>query len=323
MASLAWSQNELEFVPCDLCGSGEFRTLFTRPDRMTVVECMACGLAFLNPRPKRECIGRLYDAMYFQKSSPHSECGYSDYLSEDYRWIMFDLARVRLAPLKSIWAPRGKRCLEIGCATGEFCDLLANSGAVTTGVDLSTFVIQKAREWYPSLDFRSGAIEVASGSRKYDAVFGFELIEHVISPKQFLFAIMELITDAGIFVLTTPNLECGRKVGFDKWLGFNASFEHLYFFSSETLQRYARLVGFEIAQWRTGGGDGIVHPPVAIHQHPLKRAMMRTLRHAGLLDTARRLRRSFRPCDDVYQDHGEQHNLFVIFNKTKRPAPVG
>ena len=51
-----WKKEELESVPCDLCGSRRLRKLYIRPDGMTVQECMDCGLAFLNPRPKEECV---------------------------------------------------------------------------------------------------------------------------------------------------------------------------------------------------------------------------------------------------------------------------
>src|SRR5438132_756700 len=135
MNVVAWNSDELESVPCDLCGSNSSRKLYTRSDGMTVEECIDCGLAFLNPRPRAEYVAKLYDESYFRKPSASSLCGYSDYLCDDYRWNMIDQARIRLAALNDIWSPGGKRCLEAGCASGEFCRVLAQSGAVTTGVD--------------------------------------------------------------------------------------------------------------------------------------------------------------------------------------------
>src|SRR5262245_53814835 len=319
--STLWRKEELEYVTCDLCGSHELQALYTRPDEMLVAECKDCGLAFLNPRPKAGCIGKLYDETYFQKSSQDARCGYSHYLSDDGHRVLLESARIRLGSLKRLWSPHAKRCLEIGCATGEFCQALVQSGAVTTGVDLSEFVIQTARERYPLLDFRVGDIEAVSGARKYDAVFAFELIEHVISPKKFLSAAKELIVDGGLLVLTTPNLDCGKKSSFERWIGFHGSFEHLYFFAPETLHRYGKATGLELTHWLTGCGDGIVRLPRENHQHFLRRGLTEGLRSLGLLETARRVRQISRDCFGPYRNHGAGHNLLAIFKKVGRSDP--
>jgi 2-polyprenyl-3-methyl-5-hydroxy-6-metoxy-1,4-benzoquinol methylase len=320
--SILWRKEELECVTCDLCGSRELQALYMRPDEMRIVECRDCGLAFLNPRPKSGFIGKLYDEAYFQKSSQDADCGYSRYLSDDGRRILLESARIRLGALKKFWSPRGKRCLEIGCASGEFCQVLVQSGAVTTGVDLSEFVIQAARERYPTLDFRVGDIEAVSCTQKYDAVFAFELIEHVISPKTFLSAAKELIVDGGLLVLTTPNLDCGKKRGFERWIGFHGSFEHLYFLAPETLCQYGKTIGLELIHWLTGCGDGIVRSPDENHQHTLKRGLAKGLRSLGLLETARRVRQISRDHFGIYRNHGAEHNLLAIFKKFGRSDPL-
>ena len=70
---------------------------------------------------------------------------------------------------------------------------------------------------------------------------------------------------------------------------------------------------------RTGlAGDGIVPAPAHHGRSHLKEGLIRTLRAAGLLDTARRLRRTFRNYEDFYQLEGGLHNLFVIFRKISR-----
>jgi 2-polyprenyl-3-methyl-5-hydroxy-6-metoxy-1,4-benzoquinol methylase len=319
--STFWRAEELEYVTCDLCGSRELHALYTRPDEMLVAECKDCGLAFLNPRPKSGCIGKLYDETYFQKSSQDIQCGYSRYLSDDGRQVLLETARIRLGALKKFWSPHGKRCLEIGCATGEFCQVLAQSGAVTTGVDLSEFVIQAARDRYPSLDFRIGDIEAVSGTQKYDAVFAFELIEHVISPKEFLSTAKELIADGGLLVLTTPNLDCGKQSGFERWIGFHGSFEHLYFFAPETLHRYGKTTGLELIHWLTGCGDGIVRLPGENHQHALKEGLTKSLRSLGLLEAAKRVRQVSQDYFGTYRNHGAEHNLLAIFKKLGRSDP--
>src|SRR5262245_61870930 len=54
--------------------------------------------------------------------------------------------------------------LDIGCATGEFSDLLRRSlppdpARKVTGVDLSTTAIERARSRYPQVEFRNSGFE--------------------------------------------------------------------------------------------------------------------------------------------------------------------
>jgi hypothetical protein len=56
----------MEYVTCNLCGS-IIPTLFRKKDKLGtvriefhVVECLGCGLLYVNPRPDQGEIGRFY-----------------------------------------------------------------------------------------------------------------------------------------------------------------------------------------------------------------------------------------------------------------------
>src|SRR5205823_10108864 len=118
---------------------------------------------------------------------------------------------------------RQKACLEVGCATGEFCELVRSKGARVVGLDLASEAIAQARLRYPLIEFREGDLAALQSDEQMDLIFAFELIEHVDSPAQFLSSVASHLKPGGRLILTTPNYNCGRKVGVDRWSGFQSS----------------------------------------------------------------------------------------------------
>lgn len=309
-----WSSDDLESIACDACGSTTCRELVVRPDGMRVVECESCGLGYLNPRPRPALISRLYREDYFGKADTSASCGYVDYLDE--REELLRLSQRRLEIVQDVIGRLPARCMEIGCATGEFCEVLNRRGIKAIGVDLSDYAIQQARERYPGVDFRQGDIQSLGTDAVFDAVFGFEVIEHVLSPKCFLRSAHQLLVPGGFLVLSTPNLACAREVGSDAWAGFLKSFEHLYFFTPESLTDCASQEGFTMVEWLTGWGDGRLPSARRPHKQPLKKV----LAGAGLLTVAGRMRATIRSVlgrrSHGYQIRGRHHNLFMVLQKS-------
>src|SRR3954469_22163892 len=107
------------------------------------------------------------------------------------------VTQVRMRALQPFFDPAEKRCLEVGCATGEFANALALAGARTTAVDLSEFAIAEAQRRYPTIDFRAGGIEAVAGEPPFEAIFAFELLEHVVSPGRFFSGAASLLVPGG------------------------------------------------------------------------------------------------------------------------------
>jgi 2-polyprenyl-3-methyl-5-hydroxy-6-metoxy-1,4-benzoquinol methylase len=318
MTPALWHAGELELVSCDNCKNTETRKLSLRPDGMQVVECVSCGLAFLNPRPKPEFVPRLYENDYFTKTTVDSLIGYAEYLTKENRQALLSGAELRLQLLAPLWKPHGTYCLEIGCATGEFSYTLSQLGARLVGVDLSEFAIAQAKQSYPGIDFRPGGIDGLVGREVFDAVFAFELIEHVISPSSFFSDVNSMLKPEGILVLTTPNFDCGKRVGFDNWIGFTTSFEHLHFFSKQSLQQLSAQHNFILEAWFTGCGDGI---GPRYDEKSLKRKIKLALHRLGLLKTVHQIKKRFwlNPSKPAYVQGGCQHNLFMVLRKQVVP----
>jgi SAM-dependent methyltransferase len=261
----------------------------------------------------------LYDRDYFRRPEGGAGVGYGhDYLGDPARRDRLAYAESLLETLAGGWRTAGARCLEAGCATGEFCATLERHGATAIGIDISEAAIREARQRYPRLDFRAGPSEALDAYGEFDAVFAFELIEHLPSPRRFLGAAHAALRPGGRLVVSTPNLACGRRVGYPRWIGFHTSFEHLYFFSPDTLGDLARRAGFRCERWFTGFGDGAL-PPAAVTARDRVRSGLARL---GLLGVARRMKRSLarREPRPIYSEGGEEHTLLAVLRKVDQPV---
>jgi 2-polyprenyl-3-methyl-5-hydroxy-6-metoxy-1,4-benzoquinol methylase len=313
-----WQKQELETVACDLCGSTDQKFVIVRPDGLAVVECSNCALCYLSPRPNPERVAKLYSADYFKHDAPDHQVGYVNYLADGARRGQRMEARSRFATIKKFYRRKEGRCLEIGCATGEFAALLHNKGWEVTGIDISEEAIRHAKARFHSIDFRCVDVANLDNEEKFDLVCAFEVIEHVLSPGEFLQQAARVLSDEGVLVLSTPNYDCARRLGPESWIGFHTSFEHLYFFSPTTVQKYSDLRGFEAVEWLTDKSTGKYSDSCRqTSDRRSARFSNRVLETLGLLKPARRLKNFLAcQCGTNYVPQGLGHNLFVILRKT-------
>jgi len=222
-------------------------------------------------------------------------------------------ARRNLKILQQFQDLSNKTCLEIGCATGEFCHTLRKYGVcyAPVGIDLSRDIIDAARARYKGIDFRHGDITSLEDSEVYDVIFAFEVIEHVTSPREFLRGVLKHLNPEGILVLSTPNLDCGRRIGISRWSGFLSSFEHLYFFSLKTLSSYAEDMDLHVVGGFTGGGNGLSQRSKQSGRQKLRTALVRS-RLFGLIVDVRDLF-GHSPYGSIKEPH--LHTLYMLLKK--------
>lgn len=305
-----WSDHELESIRCDYCGSGDPVPLYTRPDSLEVVECPMCGLCYLNPRPKEQHIRKLYDEGYFHFAAERNSaagCGAGDYLDDTRLVKMLAQKRKRAKEVTRHIKLSGTRCLEVGCATGEFTKVLKEMGAHPKGIDLAKDAVEIAAKRYPGIEFCRGGIEVLQENERYDVIMAFEVIEHVTSPNDFFHRVRDLLEPRGFFVVSTPNYECARRIGPQNWVGFNEILEHVYFFDLDMLRKYGERHGLEAVQWYSKGGNGMTRKGVA-------KSVRGTLGRLGIDGIARRARAAVTGFKE-YSDAADRHGLHVIFEK--------
>lgn len=174
-------------------------------------QCCACGTFHVVRRPSRQSLEAFYTLDGYWR----------DYVSTVQRHPSID-ARAQLLErdgrvahwwglvTRFIGPPR--RIFEIGFAEGSFLKFCQTQGVPEiAGIEVDAGTCAFVRE-------RTGIDRLYSGlfppdgdvGRDYDAVVGFDVLEHVLDPVGFLDRIADMLADDGIAVLQTP---CWRGEG--------------------------------------------------------------------------------------------------------------
>jgi SAM-dependent methyltransferase len=220
----------LEYVACNLCGSDEHGLVYRMPDAQfhpdewfDVVECRSCGLGFVNPRPPFHEMGRYYPPSYYDYFEAESEFHERRY-AEQARF---------LAPVHARTTPR---LLDVGCANGAFPRFMRARGWSVEGVEVSDV----AREIDDFPVYRSDFPSIPVSSPAYDAVTAWAVLEHVHDPMAYFRKAAEVLEPEGLFVFHVTNFSSLSS----RTLYHEDVPRHLYFFTEETVRRYAVETGF-------------------------------------------------------------------------------
>jgi len=226
---------------------------------------------------------------------------------------MLTASKRKLLLLREAGVTTFDRVLEVGCGTGEFCHVVKNIGRSVTGIDISESAIAEARSRYKDIPFRVGMIDDLDPEVKYDAVFAFEVIEHLPDPDAFFGKTYALLGEHGFLCVTTPSFECAEYAGFENWIGFSTSLEHLYFFSRTTIGKYAAKHGMKVVSALYGGGKGLNSSER--EESTRRLAVKSVLRSLHILGPLRLIRSSILPIKHDYQSREPRHNLFMVLRK--------
>lgn len=104
---------------------------------------------------------------------------------------------------------RDKVVLDIACGSGYGSNILSSKAKKVIGVDISEDAIFYANKHYKkeNLQYIKMPIEALKLDDKVDVIISFETIEHIKNEKAYFEAIEELLSEKGIFIVSTPLAE--------------------------------------------------------------------------------------------------------------------
>lgn len=245
---------KLEYQPCCLCGVedadpvavGEDFEYRTSPDTFVAMRCRRCGLVYLNPRPAREELSRIYPPTYHAFDFTPEKFGLAHRVRS---WLE---ARRLLSYCEGLG--ERARILDVGCGDGFHLQLLKEHGRPgwqLEGVDASEQAVAAARQG--GLHVHLGTIETAGlENDAYDLVLLIATIEHVADPPGVLRAAARLLRPGGRAVVVTDNTGTldFRLFGDRHWGGYHFP-RHWNLFNKPSLARLAEQAGLQVAKLGT------------------------------------------------------------------------
>ena len=243
----------MEQTVCNLCGSSDYRPLFSGHDRalggqepFQDVRCQNCGLIYLNPRPTLDEMAQYYPPVYEpfvrydHKLSWFSRLGYRVSMNKKFR-----IAAGGMKPSK---------LLDVGCGSGEFLQWMQQFGWVVNGLDLSPVAVNAARKY--GLEIFEGQLKDAPyPPASFDVITMWDVLEHVHDPLANLKRVAELLKCGGRFTVTLPNPDGLDFHLFGRfWTGLDMP-RHLFVYSQKPLTGLLEKAGLKVVSSRciTGG----------------------------------------------------------------------
>jgi len=223
---------------CSLCNAS------TEPSKVPGYrECRACQLLQVEQVPSTTELAHYY--------SEDFEVDRNNYLRSIAR-----RGHREMEWLESL-TPRGQ-LLEVGCSWGKFLDIARSRGWQTAGVELSQPSSEFARSEF-NLNVFTGRLEDSPfvGSKAFDLVAAWHVIEHVPDPLEFLRACRSCLRPGGYIVLKTPNVASfSARANGRAWSWIDPASRHLVLFSPAGLTSALAKSGFEVKHVFTRRGDG-------------------------------------------------------------------
>ena len=132
----------------------------------------------------------------------------------------------------------GKKFLEIGCGNGCLLNEIKKKGGEVTGIEIGPQAIF-AKEKY-GLEVINKSIEEYHTETKFDCIFSYGCLEHIIDIERFLTLCRNLLKKDGLFLHQVPNIDISIKSGLIDQL----QHEHINYFNPENALPLLRAQGF-------------------------------------------------------------------------------
>ena len=273
------NQNRVEFetIACPICSESRFREHLkaadptgTVPGEFHLVQCIGCGLVYLNPRPTIATIGACYPDTYDAHRSPETDrrrrLKRIDrlVLSHWYDWPFQSTGPSRRAWVKPLLRPLhdrfrrrpknfrvfpfegGGRLLDVGCGSGAYLQRMREGGWTVTGAEPDREAAERARR-LRGLDVHAGdVLDAPLEPGSFDVVTLWHVLEHVWNPCEVIARIRDLLAPAGRLVVMVPAIDghAAQKLG-PFWYHLDAP-RHLLHFTRARLSTFVEQQGFRI-----------------------------------------------------------------------------
>lgn len=219
---------------CCVCGAAQ-RRLF-HYGGFEYWRCRACGLVSTYPLPDNATIEEHYAGKFAAGNYALRRRFEQEYQTVERQYL--DLLR------RWVRVPRPS-VLDVGCFTGRFLQLLAESGWDVHGLELQREAVEVARERLPGRIFQADLYGDRFPQRQFDVVGLLGVIEHVTDPMRMLGRCAELLGPGGTLIVETPDSGSLLARAMGRYWPPYAPVEHIHLFSRRALRAAVAQVGLQ------------------------------------------------------------------------------
>jgi len=233
----------------DCPGCGQDNNVYElEKDNLNIVRCNSCNLVYVNP---------IFDEAHYEET--YASEAYQEIVrshgekSHEYRRDRFGVERVQI--MKQFLEQ--KACpsfLDIGCSTGFVVEAALAEGWEAKGIDLNPSAVAFGIE--RGLPLRQCTFQsFASNGEKFDAIGLFDVLEHILHPRQLLEQVADHLKPDGIVFIYVPNYDSASRLLMGKDAHFIWPTHHLTYFTPLTLKDFVENTGLSTLFVATEGLD--------------------------------------------------------------------
>ena len=200
-----------------------------------VAQCMRCGMVSSIPTLQHDEIVDNYTQVVDE-----------EYLTEEparreiFGWFLDQIGGFKVG---------GRRLLEIGSNVGIFLDVAREYGWEERGIEPSKWAVDEGIVRFGVHLEQRSVEDLDDEPDAADVIVMLDVLEHLNDPLEALARLRGIISDEGLLVLSTVNLDgLHARLREGNWPWFIRS--HLHYFSERTLTAMLRAAGFRLVEWR-------------------------------------------------------------------------
>lgn len=246
-----------------------------------VLRCRNCGHGFREGSFSDSELAALYESM--DVGSYEAE--------ETFRLAT---ARRHLDLIRSVnHLDKGRRLLDVGCASGLFLEQAMRSGWIVAGAEPNKDLVAKADERLGAGKVQCATLaEAQLEPGSFDVITAWDVLEHMSNPAAFLRQCARLLRSGGALWLKVPDIESLQA----RWMRARWPVylpEHLGYFTRKSLALCARDAGLRVAHVGRGSvtfSAGYVFLRLTQHKIPFSSVVRVIVQRGGLANVPISLR---------------------------------
>ncbi len=235
---------------CPVCESKDVRLFMAGifdSDTTEIMECIQCGMQFLDPLMTEQEENDYYEGYYRNQQSRHTQ----EIQLADMQQRQYD----RYEQYRSIYLDLISDCetiLELGSGTGGFLKFVGqhNPGARLVAVERCSENIDFIKQCFGDKVEIVSSLDDVQGF-EFDFVGAFGVFEHVRNSRVFLANIRERLSDSGRLALNVPNKQHALVYDFDleEFRKFTYMKQHYYTFTEQAFNLLAEQTKLEVVKF--------------------------------------------------------------------------